>query len=209
MLITWFESETSPGTEDQEAEFPPHPGAEASLGDDSKSTCSSFLAKIGLRPPGSRSAFVGKGSHWSVARHPLIWPGLVKGRLVVRGKAEGPSMGRYAPLSSAAGKGGPWGPLPTIHPHLPPEPDPQLDRVTRLAFSWLESGVSDSSCYIGGAGHRPGRSKSLPSPLGLLSSASRQNHSGSFESWTSGPPKVISRPQVGGKRLGGGGGGQT
>lgn len=77
---------------------------------------------------------------------------------------------------------GEWGPLPTTHPRLPF--NPQLDRVTCLAFSWLESGASDSSCYIGGAGHRPGHSRLPPSPPALVSLASRQSHSGSFESWT-------------------------
>lgn len=83
---------------------------------------------------------------------------------------------------------GEWGPLPTAHPRLPF--NPQLDRVTCLAFSWLESGASDSSCYIGGAGHRPGYSRPPPSLPALLPSASRQSHSGSFESWT---PRSLKR----------------
>lgn len=120
LLIAWCESETSPGTEDQEA--PPYQGAEASLGEGSKIHLFSFLAKIGLRPPGSQSALVGKGSHWSVAGYPPTLPGLVKGGLVVRGKATGPGVGRYPPLSSVVWKGGSGAlcPPPTPARHLIP-----------------------------------------------------------------------------------------
>lgn len=65
-----------------------------------------------------------------MAGHPPIWPGLVKGRLVVRGKAEGPSMGRYPPLSSAAGSGGGRG-------ALCPPPTPTPTRRLSLIPSWI------------------------------------------------------------------------
>lgn len=54
----------------------------------------------------SQSSLSCKGSHWSVAGHPLPRPGLVKGCHVVQGKVSGPGVGRYPPLSSVVGG---WG----------------------------------------------------------------------------------------------------
>lgn len=112
------------------------------------------MAKIRLRPPGSQSVS-------ATPEAPGVWLGTLDlgrvwgGVALVQGEATEPWLGQASPYLICGQAAWAFCPLPT------PACNPRLDRVTRLAFSWLLNLALLTAVAISG---EPGTALDMVSP---------------------------------------------